>query len=238
MKKIVLAVLLGFASVGHVALAEIVYDFENTLDGFAPNGGGVTTTASTLGVTSGLTSMNISVVSGATFVGALTSTIPSPLGDPPGLERLFFDLTIDSPFAGGFASLGVTIFGASQPGPGQQFGLQTQFSDIVAIESFTTPGTFEVSIDLDSATHPTTFATNQSFNDIFGSFGTGPNDIIPTGFQFFVNKSGGFPLSVYIDNVRTTAAVPEPTSLAAIVMIGVGGFVVRRRRFAKKVAIV
>jgi hypothetical protein len=54
-----------------------------------------------------------------------------------------------------------------------------------------------VRIDLSSATHPMTFATNQSFNQIFGTVGSGPNDMIPTGFQFFFNKSGDAPLTVY-----------------------------------------
>ncbi len=243
MKKILFAAILAFASVGHVALAENIYDFEGMLSGFEANGGGVTVAGSGVGVTGGSTALNISVVQGATFVGALTSTVPLPLGNPPGLERVFFDLTIVEPFAvgltpRGFASLGVTIFGASQPGPGQLFGLPTQFSDIVALETFDTPGTFEVSIDLASATHPTTFATNQSFNQIFGTFDSGANDIIPTGFQFFVNKSNNAPLSIYIDNVRTVSAIPEPSAFAAIALIAAGGFVVRRRRFAKKASVV
>ena len=86
-------------------------------------------------------------------------------------------------------------------------------------------------IDLSSATHPLTFAAGQSFNEIFGTVGSGPNDVIPTGFQLFFNQSGGLdaaPVIVYIDNVRTI--VPEPTS---VVLIGVGAIMlslgVRRR---------
>ena len=60
-------------------------------------------------------------------------------------------------------------------------------------------------------THPVTFEPG-TFNDIVGT-GSGPNDMIPTGFQLYFNKTGGlaFPLTVYIDNIRvgtTPAGVP------------------------------
>src|SRR3954449_7236984 len=189
-----------------VVHAQTVYSFEAppvNPDGFGPNGGGVTVTQDTIGATNGLSSMKVSVVGGATFVGALTGVVNPLIGDPPGVSAITFDLTIPQggTFTGGFDLIGVTIFGASQPGPGQQFGLQAQFADFEHIDG-KGPGTYPVQIDLTSATHPLTFAANQSFNQIFGTVGSGPNDLIPTGFQFFINKSNDAATTVYIDNVR------------------------------------
>ena len=107
--------------------------------------------------------------------------------------------------------VGVTIFGASQPDypGGQQFGLQAQFADFDNIDGLAAGTYTDLRLNLDSATNPLTFE-NGSFNDIFGTVGSGPNDLIPTGFQFYFNKSNDQPLTVYIDNVRTI--VPEPAT--------------------------
>jgi hypothetical protein len=173
----------------------------------------------------------MSVVGGATFVGALTSVVHPSIGDPPGVDHILFDMTIDPAggFPGGFAVVGVTIFGASQPGPGQQFGLPVQFADFEHIGGKAAGSTHTVRIDLDSATHPTTFAPGQSFNEIFGTVGSGPDDIIPTGFQIFLNKSNDSPVTVYIDNVRVV--VPEPATFGLLGMgaVVMGAFGLRRR---------
>jgi hypothetical protein len=169
------------------------------------------------------------MVGGATFVGALTGNVHPSIGDPPGLEYLLFDMTITEEFTGGFAVVGVTIFGASQPDypGGQLFGLQAQFADFEHIGG-KAPGTYTVRVDLDSATHPLTFDGGQSFNEIFGGFGTGVNDVIPTGFQLFLNKSNDAPLTVYFDNVRTI--VPEPATSALLSFAATAvGLCVRRR---------
>jgi hypothetical protein len=216
--------------------AQTLYSFEAppvNPDGFGPNGGGVTVSQETglgaIGVTDGLSSMQVDVVGGATFVGALTTVVHPLIGDPPGLNSILFDMTIDpaGAFPGSFALVGVTIFGASQPGPGQQFGLQAQFADFEHIGGKAAGTTHTVQIDLTSATHPLTFATNQSFNQIFGTVGSGPNDLIPTGFQLFFNKSNDAPLTVYIDNVRL---IPEPTSLGLMALgaVVIGAFGRRR----------
>ena len=230
--------LLGVIAVAMIACtsnsvhAALAYSFEggSPPDGFGPNGGGVTVTQDTIGATDGINSLKASVVGGATFVGALTGNVTAPIGDPPGIQSILFDLTIPQggEFTGGFAVVGVTIFGASQPGPGQQFGLQAQFADFEHIGG-KAAGTYTVQIDLASATHPTTFATGQSFNQIFGPNPGAPNDIIPTGFQFFLNKSNDAPLTVYIDNVRTV--VPEPAT-AAMLSLGAMALGHARRRLS------
>jgi hypothetical protein len=210
-----------------------VYSFEEAPgnpDGFAANGGGVTVTQDTVGTTVGTNSLKTSIVTGATFVGALTTLLRPEIGDPPGLDYVLFDLTIapGEQFTGTRAVVGVTMFGHSQP-PNQQFGLQAQFADTEDLLG-KAPGTYrDVRIDLSSATHPTTFATGQSFNDIFGTSGSGPNDLIPSGFQLFFSKSNDAPLTVYIDNVRA-GIVPEPSALIGGCCALAGWVLARRRR--------
>jgi hypothetical protein len=210
--------LLGCAEAVHAQV--LAYSFEGSTNGFAANGGGTTVAQDTIGATQGTGSLRTSVVAGATFVGALTTNVHPSLGDPPGVNHILFDMTITpgQAFAGTFANIGVTVFGATQPGPGQQFGLPVQFADFEPIGG-KAPGTYNnVRIDLSSATHPTTFQTGRTFNQIFGPNPGAPNDIIPTGFQFFINKSGDQPVTVFIDNVRVVA-IPEP---ATCVLLGLG----------------
>lgn len=231
---VAIAAILMYAGSAH---AQLAYSFESPAvnpDGFGPNGAGVTITQDTIGATQGTHSLKASVVTGATFVGALTGNVNSLINDPPGVNSLLFDMTIgpNDVFPGAFALVGVTIFGASQPDypGGQQFGLQAQFADFEHIDG-KAPGTYTVQIDLNSATHPLTFATGQSFNQIFGTVGSGANDVIPTGVQFFLNKSNDAPLTVYIDNVRVVGTVPEPATIGMLSMGAVvfGSFIRRRR---------
>jgi hypothetical protein len=201
----------------------LAYSFESGTDGFGPNGGGISVTQDTVGATDGTQALRIAVVGGATFAGALTANIdPLVLGDPPGVDHVTFDLTVNSPFptppiTEGFAVIGVTIFGASQPGPNQLTGLSVQFFDQID-PAFNNekhldgmePGLYkDFRIDLTHATHPLTFDERQSFNEIFGEIGSGENDIIPSGFQFYINKTGGeaFPVNISIDNVRFGVSV-------------------------------
>lgn len=220
----------ALAALATTASAQVLaYDMETALDGFGPNGGGVTISADTIGATNGPTSLKMSVVTGATFVGALTGNVPPAFFNPAGVDSIIFDLTITDPIPSGFVAVGVTVFGASQPDypGGQLFGLQAQFADFVAVEGLAA-GTHTITLDLSSATHPITFDGGQSYADIFGDFGTGTNDLIPTGFQFFLNKSNTIPATVYIDNVRTLS-IPEPTS-CLLVAGAFAGLLARRVR--------
>jgi hypothetical protein len=226
--------LLCFAAGASLALtaasapAQTIYSFETgtatSPDGFAPNGGGITIGQVTgAGVTDGTNAMSVGVVGGATFVGALTGTVPASLNAPLANESISFDFELPTAYAGTFAVAGITVFGASQPDfpGGQQFGLQAQFTPLVHFEG--QPGATELTgtIDLTGGTNPLTFDTNQDYNQIFGS---GPNQLIPTGFEFFFNKSNDAPLSVIIDNVRFA---PEPASLS---LLGFGALAMLRRR--------
>jgi hypothetical protein len=208
----------------------LAYSFE-TLDqsgkpdGFGPNGGGVTVTQDTIGATTGTHSMKVSIVGGATFVGALTGSLdPTIFGDPPGLDHVHFDMTITQRFdipnpspppdRLGFARIGVIIFGVTQPDfPGGQQAVQAQIANLAEDEvpvGGLEPGTYrDQRIDLDKLTDPLTFET-KTFNQIFGTIGSGPDDIIPTSFELYFNKTGGtdFPLTVYIDNIRFGTSVP------------------------------
>ena len=61
---------------------------------------------------------------------------------------------------------------------------------------------------MDKLTDPLTFET-KTFNQIFGTLGSGPDDIIPTSFELYFNKSNdNFALTVYIDNIRFGTSVP------------------------------
>jgi hypothetical protein len=199
---------------GAVALAQatLVYSFEFDTEGFAPNGfpGTPTITQDTVGATEGMMSMHVTVPPEGTFVGALSTSLLPEIGDPPGIDHVLFDLTITEPFGpqpppdpAPFAVVGISMFGH---GAGQ-FGLQTQFADTEPIDG-KEPGTYrDIRIDLDQSVGP--YRAGESFNEIFCTGGECPeNDLTPSGFQFFFNKTAGHALSAYIDNVRVVAAAP------------------------------
>ena len=166
----------------------------------------------------------VDVVAGATFVGSQTSTLDTTtigntaiVGDPPGLDHVTFDLTITQQFGkrinpaasdafSGFVSIGVTIFGKNQAGQARDAQIDYSIGKEFSAGSLT-PGTYhDRRIDLDALINPDTF-TDESFNDLFGTQGSSPTDLIPTGFQFYFNKSGAssdydHSLTLYIDNVR------------------------------------
>ena len=83
----------------------------------------------------------------------------------------------------------------------QFFDSNADFNNEVHLDGLEAGLHEDLRIDLTYATNPLTFDERQSFNQIFGS---GPNQLIPTGFEFYFNKTGGsaYPLTVYIDNVR------------------------------------
>jgi hypothetical protein len=203
---VLLALCSASATWAEVTLA---YSFENDLEGFGPNGGGVTITHDTIGATDGTMSMKMALVQGATFVGALTGSLAPQIGDPPGMDVVRFDLTITEAFPEmGFVDAGIMVFGVTQPDdPQGQRAVQAQFFENQFPLGDLPAGTHEVEMQLTKAPHPLTFVTS-SFNEIFGEIGSGPNDVIPTGFQIYINKSGNAPWTGYIDNIRLGTLPP------------------------------
>ncbi len=209
--SLVAAVAVIFFTCSAQAADLLAYSFEPDLEGFGPNGPGTTVTQDTIGATEGTHSMKVDIVSGATFVGSVTpNLIAGVFGDPPGLDHVTFDLTLPVAFGPedgtGFAVIGVTVFGQTQEGleANTQIDFNTRELNIGSLDA----GTYlNQRIELDAMVHPVTFEI-LPFNDIFGTQGSSPDDIVPTGFQFYFNKTGSccvtgpHVLTLYIDNIR------------------------------------
>jgi hypothetical protein len=175
----------------------LLYSFEgsdspNSVDGFAPNGGGITVSPSTIGATNGTGSMEV-VATSAGFVGALT-TAPAQLQtlDNPAITSVSVDVTVPATpvFAGTYSDLGITIF-VENP-PLGEFGEQFQ-TDFVPDENIDlTPGTSTITIPMQGADPD--YGTDESYSQLLA------NGFIPTGFEFFID--GNAPITVYLDNVE------------------------------------
>lgn len=205
-----------------------VYSFEVVVNPFGPDGFfglGATVTQDTIGATHLQNSMKYAAGNDG-FVGARTeSVIPPTLNDPPGVLAVLFDMTLTEAYAGGFADIGVTVFGHALNAPGgAQFGHSVQFADTEPIGG-KAPGTYtDLRINLNQSVGP--YRAGESFNQIFGP---GPTDLtVASAFQFFISKNAGVPVTVYIDNVRLL--IPEPASIALLGLGVVGVTVISRRR--------
>ena len=207
---ILVAVSSPFASQSATAQHTQVFSFESPdVEGFVSNGGLFPVVQDTIGATDGEHSLKVSVPSGATFVGALTNTLPLAIGNPgslgAGINYVDFDLTITQvfgpppPAASGFAVVGVTIFSSTQDGT--TTGIPVQFRNEFHVDGLAAD-TYHARVYLINA-HPygPEFLNDGfSFNEIYGDVDT----LVPNGFQFFVNKTGSsanHPLTFYIDNV-------------------------------------
>lgn len=213
------AALAATLCMGNSAHAAPAYSFETDLDGFFGLGAAVSGETS-IGVTDGTTSLKYTAGAGG-FVGARTETvIPAALNNPPGVTSVMFDMAIESLDPGlTFADIGVTIFGHDVDAG--NFGIQNQFNDTVSIVGLGAGQHHDLVIDLDSE-----FNSGESFNEIFGD---DVNDLdVASAFQFYISKTAGVPVTVYIDNVRLVA-VPEPATAFLAGLSAVAGVFVRRR---------
>ena len=125
-------------------------------------------------------------------------------------------MTINTPYAGTFADIGVTVFGHALNAPGgAQFGHQVQFADTEPIAG-KAAGTYRnLRINLDQSLGP--YRAGASFNQIFGP---GPTDLTTaSAFQFYISKNAANPVTVWIDNVRLV--VPEPATCMLLGMCAV-----------------
>ena len=191
----------------------LVYSFEPDLEGFDANGG-LTVSQDTIGATEGAHSMKV-VIPSAGFSGARGNILHPAIGDPPGMDHVLFDLTMEQPYpdTGTFAVVGLQVFCVTQPGDGQiPVQIQTEGDQEVHFEDMPAGTYRDMRIDLTNLAHPVTGDFPVTFNDIVGTVGSGPNDVIPTGFQLYFNKNAGplNPWTFYIDNIRvgtTPAAV-------------------------------
>jgi hypothetical protein len=216
-----------FIGVVSANAATLLYSFEtgdspNSVDGFA-NNGGTAVSQDTIGHTDGSNSMKNVTASGAFFAGALTGSTPAALDDPA-TKSISFDYTVapGDTYAGAFADIGITIFGAIPDGMGGLiFGQQFQVDASEEQNAALAPGTYSLVVPL-IGTDPISFEASQPLSEVLA------DGFIPTGFEFFYSKSTDAPLTDYIDNVQ--AQVPEPASLG---VGAVGGLLMLARRRRK-----
>jgi hypothetical protein len=216
---IVALVLVTLAAGARSAVAEQVFSFESSLDGFF--GLGATASEETsIGVTHGTKSMAFAAGSGG-FVGVRTTVIPAAINNPPGVNSIQFDMTVPQIPAGiTFADIGITVFGHDVDGGA--IDVQSQFTDTISIGALGVGQHENLVIDLDSE-----FFTGQSFNEIFGD-DLGDLDVV-SAFQFYMSKNVAVPFTVYIDNVRVL--IPEPgTGVMAAAGVSLFGLGTRRTR--------
>jgi hypothetical protein len=201
------------------------YSFEAVIPGGGPPGpdgffglGASVSQEPVLGVTHLENSMRYTAGSGG-FVGARTEVVPPTLNNPPGVEYVLFDLFVpEIPLNLGFADMGVTVFGHDIDNG--IFGIQHQFTDTISITGLGVGQHTDVRIDLDSE-----FFSGESFNDLYGD---DPSDLdVASAFQFYISKTAGVPMTVYIDNVRFVVPAPGAVGLCAA---GSVLLAVRRRR--------
>lgn len=209
------AIFLAAASLAladRAASAQTLYSFETLYnstgnpdpsgtrpDGFIFNGPGTTIARSTIGTTDGAFSLRFTQLAPVTFTGAIT-TVLRPELDDPAVYALVCDVTVPETgaFAGGFARLGITMFGNNEEQGAMGQPAQTTSEAEANIEL--APGTHHVTVPLIARGNPITFDLNVPFHTIFGPDTS--TQMTPSSFQYYINKSNDSALTVYIDNVH------------------------------------
>jgi hypothetical protein len=177
-------------------------------DGFRFNGAGTSVTQDTFGATTGTHSMKLSIVTVATFVAALTDLgAPFPALNAPTTYALGIDFTVKEgeQFSGNFANLGFKEFGVNAsmiPGDPESPGHSQQYVELP-------PGTYHLILPLIANFHPYTFDIDVSYASIVDPDPDPNNQMVPTSWELFVNKSSDSTFAGYFDNVQ---ALSSPTS--------------------------
>src|SRR5688500_7568800 len=173
-------------------------------DGFHSNPplSGTFVAPDTFGATLGARSLKFVQNFGETFTGEITELgAPFDVIDNPATPAVAVAYTVRAgeEYAGGFANLGITVFGDNKTlGEGQA---QTVVASEQPVKL--APGTYRLVIPLIARFNPYTFDLDVPFHTILGNNPT--SQMTGTSFQFYVNKrgaAGNGTFTGYFDNVR------------------------------------
>jgi len=176
-------------------------------DNFFANGGDTVIAQDTIGATDGPHSMKFAQGPAATFTGAWTALMPPAL-QATTTTALSFDLTVPSggALASGFARIGLSQFGTENDSPDPMHPTVDQLQTPGFAEqniNLAAGGTYHLTIPLLALFDPRTFDLYTPFSR---SWGTTPDKLTPTMFEFYINKSPDVSYTVYLDNVQTLTA--------------------------------
>jgi autotransporter-associated beta strand protein len=167
-------------------------------DDFQKNGAGTTVSQSTIGLTDGDTnSMEIVQNSTAGFTGAITQLLPEAIDDV-NTVAISADVTIpaNENFTGTFVRMGIIQFGTDGTANGGGQEAQTVANSEVNLDI--PAGTYHLTIPLIAIFDPVSFNSNVPFSTIFNA---NNGELMPTSFEFYINKSLTSGYTTYIDNV-------------------------------------
>jgi hypothetical protein len=172
-------------------------------DDFHVNGGDTTITQDTIGATDATHSMKFAQGPAATFTGAITEVIP-PVLNAPTTYGVSFDLTVPAggALASGFARIGISEFGSENDSPDPEHPIIDQIQTPGFAEqniNLAAGNTYKITIPFIALFNPRTFELYVPFAS---NFGTTPDKLTATSWEFYINKSPAVSYAVYIDNVN------------------------------------
>jgi hypothetical protein len=201
---------IALVAYSHRAVAQTtVHSFETGTDGWSG-----TVATSGIGATDGTQSLQVTVLSGFTYISDAFNKFTDWTTLLPTGDSISFDITLDAgsnPTGGAtFLQTRVALNGDDPDGAGGIPNFQESNMSQPDLNIPLTPGTNTATFDLDFWTQPPTWTFQ--------------------GFAIALNTDA--PLLVYIDNVRVNPAVPEPTTLVvcALGLVGLSAVRMRRRK--------